>query len=410
MSDELAVHGGTPVRTTPFASWPVFDEAEEQALLRVLRSRRWGRHGEGEIERVEQRFAARHGARFGLVVANGTVALRIALLAMEIEAGDEVIVPPYTFLATATAVVEANATPIFVDIEDETFNLDPRLIEAAITPRTRAIIPVHMAGLPADMEAITAIARRHKLRVIEDAAHAHGGLCQGRPVGSWGDLACFSFQSSKNLNSGEGGAVLTSDERLYERAKSVHNCGRLPEGAWYEHHIISGNYRLTEFQAALLNTQMDRLDAQFARRLENGDYLARRLAEVPGIRPQRCTLPQTQNAYHLLLFHFDPAVYGPKAGFLTALRAEGVPVSEGYLLPLHQQPLFRDKAFGPYTGYRSARPDVDFAAMSCPVAERACTADAAWLYQSVLLGTQQDLDDIVTAFEKVYRHRARLPR
>jgi len=409
MSGALAILGGSPVRTAPFPRWPVYGSEDEAALLRVLQSRKWGRHGDGELERFEARFAARHGAKHCVAVANGTVALRVALMAIGIQAGDEVIVPPYTFLATATAVVESNATPIFVDIQPDTFNLDPALIEAAITPRTRAIIPVHIAGLPADMDAINAIARRHNLYVIEDAAHAHGATYQDRPVGSLGHLSCFSFQASKNLNSGEGGAVLTSDDPLYEIARSFHNCGRLPHGAWYEHHIISGNYRLTEFQAALLSTQFDRLDEQFARRAANGDNLAARLACVPGITPQRPRDFAARHAYHLLLFHYAPQVYGvSKLTWLRALRAEGVPASEGYLLPLHRQPVFRDLAFGPYTGYKSARPDLDYNRASCPVAERMCADEAGWLYQSVLLGTQADMDDVVRAFTKIYECRAEL--
>jgi dTDP-4-amino-4,6-dideoxygalactose transaminase len=409
MDSKLAILGGQPVRTAAFPPWPVFGEDEEQALLRVLHSRKWGRFAQGEIERLERRFAERHGARYGLAVTSGTVALRVALLAAGIQAGDEVIVPPYTFLATATAVVESNATPIFVDIQPDSYNLDPALIEAAITPRTRAIIPVHMGGLPADMDAIMTIAARSSLVVIEDAAHAHGGSYKGRPVGSLGHLACFSFQSSKNLTSGEGGMVLTSDERLLEEARMFHDCGRRPDGPWYEHHVISGNYRITEFQAALLNCQLDRLDQQFRTREDNGRYLAEHLGRVPGIQVQTGRMTDVRHAYHLFIFRYDEEVYGvPKATYLRALRAEGVPASEGYLLPLHRQPLFVDRAFGPYTGCLAARPDLDYRTVSCPVAERACASEGCWLYQSVLLGTQADMDDIVRAFQKLYEHRAEL--
>lgn len=409
MGSKLAVLGGQPIRTAAFPGWPVFDKSDEDALLCVLRSRRWGRSGDGEIERFEQRFAAAHGAKYGLAVTNGTVALRVALMAIDIHAGDEVIVPPYTFLATATAVLEANATPIFADIEPDSYNLDPAKIEAAITPRTRAIIPVHFAGLPADMDAILRIAARHNLAVIEDAAHAHGGSYRGRPIGSIGHLSCFSFQSSKNVNSGEGGMVLTSDERMYEVARSFHNCGRRPDGPWYEHHIMSGNYRITEFQAALLNAQFERLAGQFEQREANGRYLAKRLAHVPGIAMQKGREQNVRHAYHLFIFRYDERVYGvPKRTFVRALSAEGIPASEGYPLPLHHQPLFVNRAFGPYTGCFTARPNFDYRTVVLPVAEHACAAEGCWLYQSVLLGTKADMDDIVRGFEKVYEHRHEL--
>ncbi|MDW8310826.1 MAG: DegT/DnrJ/EryC1/StrS family aminotransferase, partial [Verrucomicrobiales bacterium] len=211
VSCKLALLGGSPVRTKPFAAWPVFGKPEERALLRVLRSGKWGRLHGPEVERFERRFAAMHGCRHGIAVVNGTVSLRIALQAAGLEAEDEVIVPPYTFFSTASAVVEANLIPVFADVELDTFNLDPRAVEAALTPRTRAIIPVHFAGLPADMDALMAIARKWNLWVIEDAAHAHGASYKNRPVGALGHVASFSFQSSKNLTAGEGGMLTTND-------------------------------------------------------------------------------------------------------------------------------------------------------------------------------------------------------
>src|SRR3954447_19889680 len=197
----LALLGGKPVRTRPFTASPVFGKAEEERLLRTLRSGQWGRLDGAEVDEFEKRFAALHGCRHGVAVVNGTVSLRIALLAAGIAAEDEVIVPPYTFFSTASAVVEANAVPVFADINLDTFNLDPEAVAAAITPRTKAIIPVHFAGQPADMDPIMAIAERHNLLVIEDAAHAHGASYKNRPAGSLGRMASFSFQSSKNLTS-----------------------------------------------------------------------------------------------------------------------------------------------------------------------------------------------------------------
>jgi dTDP-4-amino-4,6-dideoxygalactose transaminase len=294
----LAFFGGEKVRTRPFPAWPVFGPEEELRLLRVLRSGKWGKlHGD-EVAEFERRFAALHGCKHGIAVVNGTVSLRIALMAAGIHAEDEVIVPPYTFLATATAVLEANAVPVFADIDLATFNLDPASVEAAITPRTRAIIPVHMAGQSADMDALMAVARKHRLTVIEDAAHAHGASYKLRPAGSLGHLSSFSFQSSKNLTSGEGGIVCTSDDDLAELCRSIHNCGRIAGGLWYEHHLMSGNYRLGEFQGAVLNAQLDRLEEQTQTRDRNGASLAAKLRDIPGIHPQTRPADCTRHSCH----------------------------------------------------------------------------------------------------------------
>src|SRR5262245_40609396 len=239
MAEKLAIFGGKPVRKKPFTRWPIFGKPEETRLLRVLRSGAWGRLHGNEVEHFEKAFAEAHGCKHGIAVVNGTVSLRIGLVAAGIRAEDEVIVPPYTFLSTATAVIEANAVPVFADISLDTFNLDPCAIERAITARTRAIIPVHFAGQPAEMDEIMAIAQKHKLIVLEDAAHAHGASYRNRPAGSIGHLGSFSFQSSKNMTAGEGGVITTNDDTLAEACRSIQNCGRVPGGIWYEHHVIS---------------------------------------------------------------------------------------------------------------------------------------------------------------------------
>jgi dTDP-4-amino-4,6-dideoxygalactose transaminase len=387
----------------------VAGEAEEVRVLRALRSGAWGRLDGTEVEEFEERFARMHGCRHGIAVVNGTVALRIALLAAGIEAGDEVIVPPYTFVATATAAVECNAVPVFADLDSATFNVGPAAIEAAVTPRTRAIIPVHFAGLPADMDAIAAIARRHgRLVVIEDAAHAHGAGYCGRPAGSLGDMACFSFQSSKNLTAGEGGIVITNDERLARASRSIHNCGRVPEGVWYEHDTIGGNYRLGELQGALLNAQLDRLEDQARTREGNGLYLASRLEGLPWLAPQARTADCTRHAYHLFMLRLDESRFGaPRDRVIAALEAEGIPCSAGYGFSLPAQPLFRNNAFGPYLpGTRDA---LDYTRVRCPESDRLCR-EAIWIGQNVLLGSRADMDDIVAAFEKVHQHREALGR
>jgi dTDP-4-amino-4,6-dideoxygalactose transaminase len=389
-----------PIRTRPFTSWPSFGKPEEMRLMRVLRSGKWGRLDGPEVADFEKRFAAMHGCKHGIAVANGTVSLRIALIAAGLRAEDEVIVPPYTFFSTASAVVEANAVPVFAEIDLDTFNIDPTAIDAAITPRTRAVIPVHFAGQPADMDAIMAVAERHKLTVIEDAAHAHGATYKNRPAGSVGHLGSFSFQSSKNLTAGEGGIIITNDDALAESCRSIQNCGRIPKGVWYEHHVMSGNYRLGEFQGAILNTQLDRLEAQTKTRDRNGQWLASRLAELPGIYPQRRSSDCTRHSYHLFMLRLDEQRFGaPRDAVVKALQAEGIPCSAGYGLSLHHQPFFRNKAFGPYL----PKTPVDFAKTSCPNSDRVCR-EAIWLEQRMFLGPRKDMDDIARAFEKVFRN------
>jgi len=407
MSQPLALLGGPKVRSRPFPSWPVFGKEEERRLLETLHSGKWGKLHGLQTQEFERRFAAMHGCAHGVAVVNGTVSLRIALMAAGIEAEDEVIVPPYTFLATATAVLEANAVPVFADVDLETFNLDPTAVRAAITPRTRAIIPVHMGGQVADMDAFRRLAKERDLVVIEDAAHAHCAATASGAAGSFGQMSSFSFQSSKNLTCGEGGIVLCSDDRLAAACRSIHNCGRLESGAWYEHHVMSGNYRLGEFQAAVLNAQLDRLAEQTATRDRNGQWLARRLGEIPGVHPQKRPADCTRHSYHLFLFRLDGEAFGaPREAVLEALRAEGIPVSAGYALPLYRQPLFLNRAFGPYLPV--ARKRLDYATAHCPNCEEICSRQGAWLEQNLLLGSLDDMQDIVRAFEKVHQRRADL--
>lgn len=401
----LAILGGEPLRTAPFPTWPVFGKEEEDALIQALRSGKWGRIDGDQVATFERDFARYQGTEHGIALVNGTMSLQMALMAAGVQAGDEVIVPPYTFLATATAVVTANATPVFADVDLDTFNLSPAAVEAAITPRTRAIIPVHFGGLPADMDAIMAIARRNDLVVIEDAAHAHGSEYNGRRAGSIGHMGSFSFQSSKNLTSGEGGFITTNDGELAARCRSIHNCGRRSGHAWYEHFVIAGNFRLSEFQGAVLNAQLSRLDEQVRRRDENGRFLTEQLSRIPGIKPQTLMPACTRHSFHLLCFRIVSSELGiPRDVFLQALAAEGIPTFGGYPWPLYRQRLFLDREFGPYAGCRG----VDYAQTSCPNCETICYEQGGWLEQRLLLGTHEDMQDIVRAFQKIHDQRESL--
>jgi len=298
-----------------------------------------------------------------------------------------VIVPPYTFIATANAVRLVGAIPVFVDVEPDTYNLDATKIEAALSPKTKAIIPVHFAGLPADMDAIMALAQQHNLFVIEDAAHAHGSTWRGRPVGTLGHIGSFSLQASKNLTAGEGGILLTNHDDLAQKLWSYINQGRSPEGAWYEHENLGSNLRLTGWQAAILLAQMERFDEQLARRQQNARQLNSFLEEIDGLEPMRWDARAENHAHHLFMLRYDASGFQGLAReqFVAALRAEGVPCSTGYAQPLYKQPPLSE----PYSRI-----------MPCPVAEQACQ-EVIWIGQSMLLADPSEMDDIVQAIVKV---------
>ncbi|MCS6775736.1 MAG: DegT/DnrJ/EryC1/StrS family aminotransferase [Chloroherpetonaceae bacterium] len=403
MREQLAIDGGVPVRDVahrPWPRWPIYDETEAQALLQVLHSGKWW-YVEGEQGKTfEQEFARFHDAQHGVACTNGSAALEIALRALGIGCGDEVIVPPYTFVATASSVLAVGATPVFVDIEEDTLNIDPDLIEAAITPRTRAVIPVHIAGRPANIDAVLEVARRHGLHVIEDAAQAHAAEWRGRKVGALGDMGTFSFQASKNLNAGEGGMVITNNEQMADAAWSVMNVGRVRSGKWYEHHVLGSNFRLTEFQAAILRAQLKRLPEQTARREASARHLRQMLAEIHGICLPSEDPRITRHAYHLFTFRYTPEAFGgrPLSDFLRALNAEGVPCSSGYV-PLYREAVFVRYARRTGTWCQAGRPQ-DYPNLHLPVCEQVCS-DTVWLQQYLLLGDTADMEDIATAIARI---------
>ncbi|HEX2036730.1 MAG TPA: DegT/DnrJ/EryC1/StrS family aminotransferase [Chloroflexota bacterium] len=408
-STTLALDGGTPVRRAPFPSWPEWDERDERALLEVLRSGKWGSSAGSRVTEFQTRFAAFQDAAHGVAVTNGTAALEVALRAVGVQPLDEVIVPPYTFVASATAVLAIGAMPVFCDILPDTYLIDAADAARRVTPRTKAIVAVHIGGQPADMDAVLEVAQRHQLKVVEDAAQAHGASWRGRRVGAIGDAGTFSFQSSKNLNAGEGGIVLSNDRALAERAWSLANVGRVPQGAWYQHELMGFNLRLTEFQGALLLSQMERLPQQFEHRERNARYLDLALAQVPGITPQARDERVTGHAHHLYLFRYDERAFGgrDRAWFLRALRAEGIPCSPGYTTPLYRMKAVIDErrkwaALAQAAGRAVDLPDSPDAE-ALPVTERACAGEGVWLTQSVLLGTEADMAQIVEAVAKVQR-------
>jgi dTDP-4-amino-4,6-dideoxygalactose transaminase len=259
-----ALLGGKPAVSNPFPSWPVFDAAEEQAVLTTLRSGHWYRGSGQQVERFEAAWARLLGARFCIGTSSGTNALIAAMNALGVGAGDEVILPPYTFVACADAVLMLGALPVFVDVDPGTFQLDARKVAAAVTERTAAIMAVHIGGSAVDLDAILAVARERKIPVVEDACQAHLGEWRGRKLGTIGDVGCFSFQASKNLTAGEGGAIVTDDEALAARCYAAHNNAQLwkKPGAKAEHRIRGSNFRMSEFHASLLAAQLARLPEQ----------------------------------------------------------------------------------------------------------------------------------------------------
>ena len=301
----LAIKGGEPIRTRPFQSFPVFDAREKDALMEVLESGIWGGYNP-KVAEFERAFADFHDARFGISAANGTVTLETALAAAGVGPGDEVIVPPISFVATATAVLRVGAVAVFADIDGNTLNLDPRRVRECLTERTKAMIPVHFAGQPADMDELMMIAGEKQLIVIEDCAHAHGASWRGKSIGSIGDFGSFSFQASKNLTAGEGGFLTTNNSELAEIARSICNQGRRSGGEWYEHVRLGTNYRLTGWQAAILLTQLSRLADQIQTRTTNAEYLNERLAEFEIISLPIVDERVTRHSYYLYLVRLKP--------------------------------------------------------------------------------------------------------
>jgi dTDP-4-amino-4,6-dideoxygalactose transaminase len=406
--------GGVKARPTRWPSWPVLDKTEEEALLGTLRSAVWYRGNGKRVAAFESAYSGLTGAKGCLATANGTSALYVALAGIGIGAGDEVIVPPYTFVATINAVIALGALPVFVDSDRESFQIDHRKIEAAITPRTAAIMPVHLGGGSADLDAILEIGRKHKVPVVEDACQAHLAEWRGRKVGTWGAAGCFSFQASKNLNSGEGGAILTNDEQLLERCYAFHNNGRGRQagGLDFRYQATGFNLRMTEFQGALLMAQMTRLEAQSVTRSDNARYLTSLLREIPGITPARPYEGCTRNAYHLYMLRYDKERFAglPRSKFLKALAAEGIPASGGYS-PLNQEPFLKHTLAG--KGYQKIYEPRVLAEWEernrCPQNDRLCE-EAVWMTQNMLLGPRTDMDQIATAVRKIQSHASELAK
>lgn len=412
VDDKLAILGGPKVRATPFTAWPIADETEEKLLLEVVRSKKWGRLNGSFVDRFEKTWAERIGAKSCLATASGTSALVAALNALEVGPGDEVIVPPYTFVATINVVLLQHALPVFVDSDRETSQIDARKIEAAITKRTRAILPVHLGGAPANLDEILAVAKKHNLPVIEDACQAHLAEWRGRKVGTLGELGCFSLQASKHLNSGEGGIVVGNNEKLVEVCRSFHNQGRGEPGSAFGYARNGDNRRMTEFQGAMLLAQLTRLETQAKTREQNAAYLKQLLSEIPGITPAKMYEGATRNAYHIFMMRYDGSHFSglPRERFIKALQAEGIPCSSGYA-PLNKEPFLKSTLHS--RAFRYIYPAKVIAQLEarnrCPENDKLCQ-EALWFGNTMLLGTKQDMEQIAEAIRKIQKQSTLLAR
>ncbi|ULQ52112.1 DegT/DnrJ/EryC1/StrS family aminotransferase [Flavihumibacter fluvii] len=405
-----AVLGGTPVRTKEWPGWPIWNkDTDEQLVLDNLRSGVWSRAA--LVNEFEEKWGKETGTKRCLSVVNGTNALITSLLQMNIGGGDEVIVPVYTFIATISAVLATGAIPVFVDTDLDTFQIDTTKIEAKITSRTRAIVPVHILGMPCDMVQVTKIARKHNLVIIEDACQAHFAEIDNKRVGSFGDAGCFSFQNSKNLAIGEGGAITSNNDAFMDRCYSYHNYGN-PYGAMVGNvnagTVMAGNkLRWTEYQAAIGLVQLKRLQAQTEQRNSNAAYLRGKIRDIPGIIPYKLYDNVTKAAFHLFAFRYKKEQFSnlPRAEFIKAMKAEGIPCMEGYS-PLNKMPYlantFQSKN---YRKMYSAK-DLDINAYNnrneCPLNDQLCREEAVWIFHSVLLADQAEMNDISNALEKVH--------
>lgn len=403
---QLAILGGEPVRRKPFAPWPQYRQSDLDRLVKTVESRHWGGYPLPTALAKEfcEGFAAMQGARYALPVANGTVAITVALQAAGIGFGDEVIVPAYTWDGTATAALAMGAVPVFADIDPDTYCLDVESARQAITPRTKAIVPVHLAMRFTEMDGLCALATQHGLKIIEDCAHAHGGAYRGKGAGSMGDIGTFSMQESKLMTAGEGGMITTSSLACYEALQTVINCGRASITDEYGQRLLGLNYRMTDLQIALLIGQMEALPALREKRARHAELLTALLAQIPCVRvlpPQSAITLPTLYTY-VFQYRPEPGKAAPSRDlFVAALEKEGIPCDGRFYEAVYKSDLF-------YATPRNCAQlklgrdiEMDYAQCHCPVSERAAYDESVWLFQFELIGEEEDVRDVARAVEKV---------
>jgi dTDP-4-amino-4,6-dideoxygalactose transaminase len=409
-----ALLGGTPAHAGRWPGWPEWRQTWEPSILEVLRSGKWYRGSGEQVQQFEAAYATLLGAKRCLATASGTTALVVGMHVLDVDAGDEVIVSPFTFIASYNAILLHKALPVLADTDPATLTMDPASIERRITARTRAIMPVHIYGMPCDMDPILAVARKHGLAVIEDACQAWLAEYKGSKCGTIGDLGCFSFQNSKHLPSGEGGAITGNRDDLLDRAGSFHDCGR-PYGGFKgtrSNFTRGGNFRMQHFQAAMLLQQFDKLVQDTARRRENADRLTAALKDIPGIQPAR--LPENSRAvWHLYPFRYDADRFQglPRDKFIRAMRAEGIPCSGGYQEQYFDGLLDEAISSRGYKRLFSAQRLREYRdSFEELKGNREVCATTVAITQNLLLAERADIDDIAEAIRKIQAHGAELAR
>lgn len=411
-----AILGGSELAKINWPVWPMWNpETDDKRVLDSVRSGVWSR--KDIVNEFEQKWAETCGVKNCLTVVNGTNALITSLIQLGIGAGDEVMIPPYTYIATPQAVLATGAIPVFVDTDLSTFQIDASKIESKITPRTRAIMPVHLGGLSADMNRIMELAKKHNLIVVEDACQAHLAEYNHRKLGTIGHAGAFSFQNSKNLPIGEGGAIVSNDENFMERCFSYHNLGfpgRPAPGSTGSDAVKNANkLRITEYQAAIGLVQMARLESQTKTRTENAEYLKSNLKKIPGIFPMEVYPEVTRGVYHLFALRYKKEEFKGLAreGFINALNAEGIPCYEGYT-QLNKMPFLKDafqtKNFIKIYSKKRLNYTKYLEQNQCPQNDILCNEEAVWFNQRLLLTGKTEMDFIFAAIEKIYTNAEKI--
>jgi dTDP-4-amino-4,6-dideoxygalactose transaminase len=408
-----AILGGSPVRTADWPNWPVCNEVEDKFLLEALHSRKWNRYGGKQVKAFEKAYATRAGAKHCVATNSGTSSLYTCLGALDIGPGDEVILPPFTFVATFNVITLNYALPIYVDVDPETSQIDANKIEAAITPNTRAIIAVDIGGNVCDMDKICAISKKHNIPVIEDACQSHLAEWRGRMVGNWGLAGCFSFQASKNLNCGDGGALITNDPDFASKCESFQDQSRNRGPKNLSAGCRGGNLRLSEFQGAILNAQMTRLEEQSKRREKNAEYLTSLLKDIPGILVQKQYPGCTRHAWHVYAFRYIKEHFAGlgRDKFMLALKKEGIDDTapgytpwnkEGHVSALsknrHYQKLYSKETLDRWQQHRA-----------CPQNDILCAENVRFT-QTMLLGEKSDMEQIAAAIRKIQKYAGEIAR
>ena len=411
---KLALFGGPKIRGKPFPKHPIVGDEEKNAVMGVLESGNLStflaQSGENflggkKIREFENNFADYVGTKYAISFNSATSALHAAVVATGVNPGQEVIVPPYTFTSTATSVLMHNAIPVFADVQDDIFCIDPASIEKNVSPLSKAIIPVHLFGHPAEMDEIMKIAQKHSLVVIEDCAQAPGAKYKGRNVGAIGNCGIFSFQESKNIATGEGGMLVTDDDKIAEIARMVRNHGEAildtQKQRTYKTEFLGWGYRMTELEAALGVEQLKKLDKFNQIRRELADFLTKNINSIEGLK--HIKRPYAEHAYYVYAFTFDEAKIGiSRDQFVRALNAEGIPFGQGYVKPLYLNPIYHDGKPFPFRFYKG---NAKYEKGICPVSER--------LYEKELVlnavmrapATQEDANDVILAINKIIENK-----